>query len=99
MITDDILKKHFVHETISQDIRTIYETQEEVIRNYLQTRTGALLHHIGKRPFTSQESESKRVYHMRTLTYLCFLDIRYRRGKDCISQHIPLQLDTLQQSI
>lgn len=92
MISEDLVKQRFVHDTISQGINLIYETQERVVRTYLNTRSGNLLSYIQRRPFTSQVMESKQVYYMRILSYLRYLDIHYRKGEDRISRHIRSNL-------
>lgn len=92
MITDELIKKRFVHDTISQGINLIYETQEKVVRTYLNTRSGNLLSYLQRRSFTSQESASGQVYYMRILPYLRFLDIAYRKGNDRVSRHIRSNL-------
>lgn len=88
MITDQLVQTRFIHDVMSQGINKIYETQENVVRTYLNTRSGNLLAHLARRPFTSQSSDSKQVYYIRIFPYLRFLDINYRRGKDRISRHI-----------
>ncbi len=88
MITDQLVRTRFIHDVMSQGINKIYETQENVVRTYLNTRSGNLLAHLARRPFTSQSSDSKQVYYIRIFPYLRFLDINYRRGKDRISRHI-----------
>ena len=40
MISEDLVKQRFVHDTISQGINLIYQTQENVVRTYLNTRSG-----------------------------------------------------------
>lgn len=88
MITDQLVQTRFIHDVMSQGINKIYETQENVVRTYLNTRSGNLLAHLARRPFTSQSSNSKQIYYIRIFPYLRFLDINYRRGKDRISRHI-----------
>ena len=92
MITDELIRTQFVNDVMSRGISKIYETQENVVRTYLHTRSGNLLAHLARRPFTSQSSDSKQVYYMRIFPYLRFLDINYRRGKDRISRHIRSNL-------
>lgn len=87
MITDDLIRQRFIHDTLSQGINLIYETQENVVRTCLNTRSGNLLAHIKRRPFTSTESDTKQVFYMRIFPYLRFLDINYRKGSDRISKH------------
>lgn len=92
MVTEELIKKHFVHDTISQGINHIYETQEKIVRTYLNTRSGGLVGYIQRKPFTSQQKENKLVYYMRILPYLRYLDIRYRKGSDRVSRHIRSNL-------
>ena len=40
MITDSLIKKKFVHETLQEGILQIYSTQENVVRNNYHRRTG-----------------------------------------------------------
>ncbi len=92
MITDQLVQTRFIHDVMSQGINKIYETQENVVRTYLNTRSGNLLASLQRRPFTSQESDTKQVYFLRIFPYLRFLDINYRRGSDRISRHIRSNL-------
>lgn len=92
MITDQLIRQRFIHDVICQGINQIYETQENVVRTYLNTRSGNLLAHLQKRPFNSTVSDTKQVYFMRIFPYLRFLDINYRRGSDRISRHIRRNL-------
>lgn len=92
MITESLIKQRFVHDTISQGINLIYESQERVVRTYFHTRSGKLLAHLQRRPFTSQESGAKVQYFVRIFPYLRFLDIAYRKDGDRISRHIRKNL-------
>ena len=92
MITDQLIRTRFINDAMSQGINKIYETQESVVRKYLNTRSGNLLAHLVSRPFTSQISDSKQTYYLRIFPYLRFLDIHYRRGSDRISRHIRSNL-------
>lgn len=92
MITESLIKQRFVHDTMSQGINLIFETQERVVRTHLQTRSGNLLAHLQRRPFSSQESGAKVQYFIRIFPYLRYLDIAYRKGNDRISKHIRSNL-------
>lgn len=92
MITDQLIRNKFIADVMSQGINKIYETQENVVRTYLNTRSGDLVAHLQRRPFTSQNSDNKQVYYMRIFPYFRFLDINYRRGSDRISRHIRSNL-------
>lgn len=92
MITDQLIRNKFIADVMSQGINKIYETQENVVRTYLSTRSGDLVAHLQRRPFTSQGTDNNQVYYMRIFPYLRFLDINYRRGSDRISRHIRSNL-------
>lgn len=93
MITDQLVRERFVHDIMSQGINLIYETQEKVVRTYLNSRSGDLVAHLQKRPFIAQESDTKQAYYLRIFPYLRFLDIYYRCGADDrISRHIRRNL-------
>ncbi len=92
MITEQLIRNKFIADVMFQGINKIYETQENVVRTYLNTRSGDLVAHLQRRPFTSQNSDNKQVYYMRIFPYLRFLDINYRRGSDRISRHIRSNL-------
>lgn len=92
MITEDLIRKRFVHDTISQGINQIYQTQESVVSTYLHTRSGNLLAHLQRRPFSSHVSDTKAEYFMRIFSYLRYLDISYRKSNDRISRHIRSNL-------
>lgn len=92
MITEELIRQRFVHDTLSQGINLIYETQENVVRTYLKVRTGDLVGHLQRRSFTSTGSGTKVAYYMRILPYLRYLDIFYRKGSDRISRHIRSNL-------
>lgn len=92
MITDQLIRNKFIADVMSQGINKIYETQENVVRTYLNTRSGDLVAHLQRRPFTSQGTDNNQVYYMRIFPYLRFLDINYRRGSDRISRHISSNL-------
>lgn len=92
MITDQLIHNKFIADVMSQGINKIYETQENVVRTYLNTRSGDLVAHLQRRPFTSQGTDNNQVYYMRIFPYLRFLDINYRRGSDRISRHIRSNL-------
>ena len=86
MITDDLIRKRFIHDTISQGINQIYAIQENVVQANLKTQSGQLKAHLSRRPFSFTE------FFIRIFPYLRFLDINYRRGSDRISRHIRSNL-------
>jgi len=92
MITDDMIKQRFIHETMSKGINTIFEAQERTVNTYLNKRSGALSDFLSKKPVTNFSGVGKEVFYIRVLTYLRFLDIHCRQGKDRISRHIRSNL-------
>lgn len=92
MITDDLIRKRFIHDTISQGINQIYAIQEDVVQANLKTQSGQLKVHLSRRPFSFTESDSREEFFIRIFPYLRFLDINYRRGSDRISRHIRSNL-------
>lgn len=92
MITEDIINKRFIDGVVARDIRQIYQTQEEVVKTYLQVRSGNLTNLISSAPFSSEGTTARPVYYIRLLPYLRFLDIHYRTGNDRISKHIRKNL-------
>ena len=92
MITDDLIRKRFIHDTISQGINQIYAIQENVVQVNLKTQSGQLKAHLSRRHISFTESDSREEFFIRIFPYLRFLDINYRRGSDRISRHIRSNL-------
>ena len=92
MITEDLIRKRFVHDTMSQGINQIYQTQESVVSTYLHTRSGNLLAHLQRRPFSSHVSDTKAEYFMRFSPYRRYLDISYKKINNRFSRHIRSNL-------
>lgn len=72
MVTDSLVKKKFVHETLQAGILKIYSTQENVVRNHYKRRTGRLLTTLSAHSFDSQISGENRTIFVRILPYLRF---------------------------
>ena len=87
MITDKLIRDKFVSETIRKGIHKIYDTQENVVRNNYQLRTGRLLTAITAHNFTSASQGYSHTFFVRILPYLRFLDMGYRLRKDRIAKH------------
>lgn len=92
MITDDMIKQRFIHETMSKGINTIFQAQEQTVNTYLNRRSGELAEYLARKPFTSVSGVGREVFYIRILSYLRFLDIHYRRGKDRLSRHVRSNL-------
>ncbi len=88
-----MIRKEFIHQTLSAGINKIHQTQQNVVATYLQQRSGDLQSHLMRRPFTGESGDGRTVFYVRILPYLRFLDISYRRGRtDRVSRHIRSQL-------
>lgn len=88
MITDSAIQTRFIHDTLSQGITLIYQTQERVVETYLNSRSGDLLKHLQRRPFDTHSMVEKEIVYMRIFPYLRYLDIHSRKGADRISRHL-----------
>jgi len=79
MITDELIKKEFIHQVMSRDIKRIYYKQESIVKSELNKKSGDLLDFLVMAPFTNTSGMGKEVYYMRLFAYLRFLDIRSRQ--------------------
>lgn len=86
MVTDEIIKKQFVHQTLKEGIMRIYSTQEEVARNNLHRRTGRLMTVLSAHQFESRSGNTCQTVFVRLLPYLRFLDMQYRTRNDRIAK-------------
>jgi hypothetical protein len=90
MITDEMIKKEFISEVVSRDIKLIYATQEQVVREVFPNGTGALAGFLAKSPFDMSGAGLRRTFFMRIFPYLRFLDIRYRRDQMATRRKLAL---------
>lgn len=81
MITDEIIKKEFIHDVVTHDIELIYDTQEKVIRTVFPGGTGNLANFLSRKPITISGEGLEKTFYMRVFSYLRFLDIRYRKDR------------------
>ena len=86
MITDSLIKKKFVHDTLKDGINKIYTTQENVVRSNFHSHTGRLLTSLSAHSYDSEISEESSIIYLRLLPYLRFLDMQYRTRKDKIAK-------------
>ena len=86
MVTDSLIRKKFVHDTLREGILQIYSTQENVVRTNFQRRTGRLMTRLSARSFDLHLSEHSQTIFVRILPYLRFLDMQYRRRNDRIAK-------------
>lgn len=86
MVTEQLIRKKFVHDTLQKGILQIYSTQENVVRTNFQRRTGRLMTRLSAHSYDSQLSEQSQTIFVRILPYLRFLDMQYRRRNDRIAK-------------
>lgn len=87
MVTDSLVHKKFVHDTLHQGISKIYATQESVVRSNYQIRSGRLLTSLSKHSSNTSTSGESLTIFVRILPYLRFLDMAYRLRNDRIAKH------------
>ena len=76
MVTDQLIKKTFIHNVVSVGFQKIRQIQQEVISENLNVISGNLLKSIQKSPVEIEGTE-RQVYYMGVLPYMRFLDIRF----------------------
>ncbi|DBA55326.1 neck protein [Porphyromonas phage phage019b_ATCC49417] len=79
MITDEMIKKEFIHRTVSGGLRRISTVQQRVAAQYFTGGTGRMRDFFGSVPV--EVPEKGRTYYLHTLAYVRFLDIKYAKGK------------------
>lgn len=87
MVTETLIREQFVHQTITRGIHKIYSTQEQVVRNNFQLRTGRLLTSLSAHNFSAESQGFQRKFFVRVLPYLRFLDMAYRIRKDRVAKY------------
>lgn len=91
MITDEMIKTEFIHQTVSAGMKKIYATQTETVNTYLTGGTGKLASFLSSAPFQLVDNNSfKKTYHMRLLNYLRFLDIKYSKDQMKLRRKLAL---------
>ena len=85
MVTDSLVRKKFVHDTLQKGLLKIYATQESVVRSNYQLRSRRLITLLSKHSFESSITSDSHTIFVRILPYLRFLDRAYRR-RDRISK-------------
>lgn len=81
MITDEMVKKEFISQIITRDIKIIYDTQESVVRSVFHSGTGNLANFLSRKPISISGDGLQKTFYMRVFAYLRFLDIRYRKDR------------------
>ena len=78
MVTDQLIKKTFIHNVVSIGFQKIRQIQQEVISENLNVISGNLLQSVQEKPVEIEGTE-RQIYYMSVLLYMRFLDIRFRQ--------------------
>lgn len=87
MVTDEIVRREFIHQTISAGIKKIYAIQSEVINTELNQVTGELSQWVKQAPFSHENTGGNNTYYIRIPPYLRFLEIATRKRSDRITKY------------
>jgi len=80
MITEDAIKKTFIHQILRRDAAFIYDTQARVLReNFTSERAGNMAKFLESHPYNISGSGLNIWYSFNIFTYLRLLDIRFSR--------------------
>ena len=86
MVTDGLIRKKFVSETLKEGINKIYTTQQQVFQSNFTSRTGRMQTFLSAHSYECQiNGESEKIF-VRILPYLRFLDMSYRERNDRIAK-------------
>lgn len=91
MVTEELIRKQFIHQILRRDVTFIYETQADVLRqNFSNERAMELSSFLASRPFSVSGDGLKPHYYMSIFPYLRFLDIKYSRQKTGLRSRLAL---------
>lgn len=79
MVTESLIRKQFVHETITEGVNRIFQAQQQAFEARFNSRTGHLKQMLEARPFDRQVGNGSYQVFVHMYTYLRFLDMQYRR--------------------
>lgn len=79
MVTESLIRKKFVHETMTEGINKIFSEQLNVFNAKFDSRTGRLQSFLMSRPFSRQITETRYSVFISMYMHLRFLDMQYRR--------------------
>lgn len=75
MVTNEFIKKEFIHQVLTSGIKKIYTEQSRIAQSYLTPVTGHLFKHLARMPFSLDGNQC----YIHILPYLRYLDIHYRQ--------------------
>lgn len=91
MVTEELIRKQFIHQILKRDAAYIYETQARVIRqNFSNERAKELAAFLASRPFHISGEGLRPTYYFSIFPYLRFLDIKYSREQVGLRQRVAL---------
>ena len=91
MITESLIKKKFVADTMTEGIDTIFARQHQVAE-MLGSRSGRLRQWARDRHYTIRATETSSSISVPLMPYVRFLDMQYRTRRDRIGKHKRQQL-------
>lgn len=91
MVTEELIRKQFIHQILRRDAAYIYETQARVVRqNFDSERARKLAAFLASRPFRVSGNGLRPTYVFAIYPFLRFLDIKYSRGSVEMRKRIAL---------
>ncbi len=91
MITEELIRKQFIHQILRRDAAFICETQSRVLReNFTNERAMELASFLVSRPYSVSGSGLRLAYTFSIFPYLRFLDIRFSRESMGLRRRLAL---------
>lgn len=91
MITESLIRKKFVADTMAEGIDTIFARQQQVAQ-MLATHSGRLRQWARDRHTTVRVTETSRSISVPIMPYVRFLDMQYRTRRDRVGKFLRKQL-------
>ena len=91
MLTESLIRKKFVADTMAEGIDTIFARQQQVAQ-MLGTHSGRLRQWARDRHMTVRVTETSRSISVPLMPYVRFLDMQYRTRRDRIGKFLRKQL-------
>ena len=91
MITESLIRKKFVADTMAEGIDTIFSRQQQIAQ-MLATHSGRLRQWARDRHTTVRVTETSRSISVPIMPYVRFLDMQYRTRRDRVGKFLHKQL-------
>lgn len=88
IVTDSLVKKKFISDTLREGIHKIYDVQEEVVRKNYKSRTGRLRTLLSAHSYDTEMADGKTTLYVRIWPYMRFLDMAYRLRTDRMLEQV-----------